>query len=312
LRILALIVAAFLLSAFNVVSPTCAHSAASQQPDTATPSVRHVFQNGEQHPLRLFWVNPQGEQVDQGVIAPGAYLSVQTFVGHAFKLTDPAGRCRKAVRIEDVFIGTYVGTSRYRPVVVSPGWHVFIDQALDQIREPARTALTTVAQMLHEAEVALPPVSLLQVRRTPIFLHDHAGPGGMFHRDPDWLIAHGRTVEMLDGIEVSDASVFIETAKVQPGTILHELAHAYYLRLRDVDRDKIDVAYRRAMESGLYRSVKRHDGSDIEAYARSNAAEYFAELSEAYFSRNDFFPFTRAELFTYDPSGERLIAELWR
>lgn len=304
--------AAVLLATAIVGPPTCARPGRSQMPDLPTAAVQHVFQNGEALPLRLFWRDPQGKPVDQGVIAPGKFISRQTFVGHVFTVNDLAGRCRTAVRIDAVFSGTYVGTSRYRPVAVSPGWHVFIDQALDPAAEPARTALATIARMLQQVEAVLPAASLPQLRDTPIFLHDHSGPGGMFHPDPDWLIAHGRTVELLNGIELSDAGVFIDTAKVQPAALLHELAHAYYGRLSDAERAEIDMVYRRAIDSGRYRSVKRYDGSLAEAYARSNAMEYFAELSEAYFSRNDFFPFTRAELVAYDPDGERLIATLWR
>ena len=280
--------------------------------NTPASSVLHVFQNGMGVPLRLIWIDPRGNQVDIGEIAPGGLKSLQTYVGHVFTLVDSAGRCRSAVRIGEVFTGTYVGTSRYRPVAVRPGWHVMVDQALDPTAEPARAALATIAQMLAEVDGALPRAALAQVRSTPIFLHEHAGNGGMFHRNPDWLIAHGRTVELLNGVEISNAGVFAEDSKVQPGSILHELSHAYYGRLSDEDRARVDAVYRRAMESGRYRSVKRHDGSVGPAYAQSNAAEYFSELSEAYWSRNDFFPFTRSELAVHDPDGERLIAELWR
>ena len=46
-------------------------------------------------------------------------------------------------------------------------------------------------------------------------------------------------------------------------------------------------------------------------YALTNAKEYFAELSEAYFGRNDFYPFTRKELEKHDPAGYRLMRETW-
>jgi hypothetical protein len=307
-----LIAAALLLSTIAVAPPTCAHLAALRSADASEVRVRHVFQNGGRLPLRLTWIDPQGKAVDLATIAPGAYYSIQTFVGHAFALIDPTGRCRKTVRIDDVFTGTYIGTSRYRPVATRAGWHVFVDQALNPGAEPARTALATLARLLEVADAVLPPSSLAQVRTTPIFLHDHAGPGGMFHPDPDWLIAHGRTVEMLNGIEVSDAGVFVETVKSQPGAVLHELAHAYHARLLGEDRVDIDAVYHHAMESGLYRGVKKYDGAVEDAYARNNAAEYFAELTEAYFGRNDFFPFTRSDLASYDPAGERLIARVWR
>ena len=94
--------------------------------------------------------------------------------------------------------------------------------------------------------------------------------------------------------------------------MLHELAHYYHARLSQQDRADIDTVYHHAIANRLYLGVKRNDGSITDAYARQNAQEYFAELSEAYFGRNDFFPFTRADLARYDPEGERLIARLWR
>lgn len=39
--------------------------------------------------------------------------------------------------------------------------------------------------------------------------------------------------------------------------------------------------------------------------------EYFAETTEAFFSRNDFFPFTRDELHSHDPKMFALLKKLW-
>jgi len=43
----------------------------------------------------------------------------------------------------------------------------------------------------------------------------------------------------------------------------------------------------------------------------TNPQEYFAETTEAYFSRNDFFPFTRAELEKHDPGMFKLLGQIW-
>ena len=43
----------------------------------------------------------------------------------------------------------------------------------------------------------------------------------------------------------------------------------------------------------------------------SNHKEYFAETTEAFFSRNDFFPFTRDELKKHDPDMFALLETLW-
>ena len=50
---------------------------------------------------------------------------------------------------------------------------------------------------------------------------------------------------------------------------------------------------------------KRHD-------ALTNHKEYFAEMSEAYFWTNDFYPFVKAELREIDPAMFELLGEVWR
>ena len=48
------------------------------------------------------------------------------------------------------------------------------------------------------------------------------------------------------------------------------------------------------------------------AYAMTNAREYFAESSEAYFGRNDFYPFTRDRAEAkHDPEMFELLERLW-
>ena len=43
----------------------------------------------------------------------------------------------------------------------------------------------------------------------------------------------------------------------------------------------------------------------------TNEKEYFAESTEAFFSRNDFYPFNRTELEQHDPAMARLLRRLW-
>ncbi len=43
----------------------------------------------------------------------------------------------------------------------------------------------------------------------------------------------------------------------------------------------------------------------------SNPMEFFAELSEAYFGTNDYFPFTRDDLKAFDPESYRAISTAW-
>ena len=58
-------------------------------------------------------------------------------------------------------------------------------------------------------------------------------------------------------------------------------------------------------------SVAFVTGGERKGYATTDRMEYFAELSEAYFGKNDFFPFTREELKTHDPEGFAVMNEVW-
>lgn len=298
-------------TSLSVTPQSCRQQASIRSLVTADDRRReHVFQNGLAVPLQLSWIDPAGKRTALGTIAPGAILSQQTNLGHAFVLTDPAGKCRATVRVGEVLSGSYMGTSRYRAAAVS-GWHVYLDQVLAPGNAHGRDGLAAVTRALRQIEGTVPAAALAQLRQTPIFLHDHSGYAAMYHPHADWLVAHGRTVELLHGVEISNAAMFAEDVE-RPGGLLHELAHAYHWRLPAEDRAAIDAAYRAARTAGLYAKVKRADGSVGPAYAEASPFEYFAELSEAWLSRNDFYPFTRTELESHDPAGAALMRRLWR
>ena len=43
----------------------------------------------------------------------------------------------------------------------------------------------------------------------------------------------------------------------------------------------------------------------------NSPTEYFAELTEAYFGRNDYEPFDRSGLRAFDPLGYAVIESVW-
>jgi len=69
--------------------------------------------------------------------------------------------------------------------------------------------------------------------------------------------------------------------------------------------------YNHAKLSGRYNAVRHASGRFEIAYAMRDHAEFFAELSEAYFGYNDFFPFTREDLKEFDPSSYAVISNAW-
>ena len=65
------------------------------------------------------------------------------------------------------------------------------------------------------------------------------------------------------------------------------------------------------MKAGIYDEVLLYTGKKVRAYAANNHMEYFAEGTEAYFYRNDFYPFVRAELKEHDPVLHDLLEDIW-
>jgi dipeptidyl-peptidase-4 len=101
-----------------------------------------------------------------------------------------------------------------------------------------------------------------------------------------------------------------------PYVLLHELAHGYHDRIlsQGYGNAEVKAAFEKARDSGVYNEVDRFTGEKIvkdKAYALSNPMEYFAESTEAYFGKNDFFPFNRKELKENDPHMHDLIQKLW-
>ena len=93
--------------------------------------------------------------------------------------------------------------------------------------------------------------------------------------------------------------------------ILHELAHAYEFIALPAEDHRVGDAFAKAVGSKKYESVEYVRPPKRAAYALTNSHEYFAEITEAYFGRNDFYPFVRAELKEFDPEGFRVVREIW-
>jgi hypothetical protein len=93
--------------------------------------------------------------------------------------------------------------------------------------------------------------------------------------------------------------------------LLHEMAHAWHHQVIGPDNEAIRSAYKQAMDRHAYLSVRDIIGRPAKAYATTNEYEYFAELSEAYLLRNDYFPFSRDQLKLFDPVGHRLVHDAW-
>ena len=73
----------------------------------------------------------------------------------------------------------------------------------------------------------------------------------------------------------------------------------------------LEVSAEKARAAGNYEKVLAHTGRMVSHYGLTNHKEYFAEGTEAFFYRNDFYPFVRAELKEHDPALHDLLIKIW-
>ena len=205
---------------------------------------------------------------------------------------------------------------------VIEGWRVLVNERL-LLGEKSATdkALDLLRAQLREIVRVVPPPSVVKLREVTLwFSPEYPGgkPRAEYHPNANWLREHGRDPAMAKGVEFTNVRNFEGEMERMPNFTLHELAHAFHDRvLKDgFENLEIKAAYDRAKVSGLYDNVERSFGGGRvhtreRAYAMTNPMEYFAESTEAFFSRNDYFPFTRGQLKRYDPLMEQLLARLW-
>ena len=194
------------------------------------------------------------------------------------------------------------------------GWSVRVSAKLLAEEELAARTLDLLRVKLFDANRAIPPRALDELRRDVVVWVELDGerfPGMCYHPSADWLRENGFNPDKAGGIEVGNARNFLKWSREQPSMVIHELAHAWFDRLPRPQRRAVREAYERAKESGTCNSVLRASGQSQRAYAMNNVQEYFAELSEAYLGTNDFFPFVRAELQEHDRAGCDAIEAAW-
>ena len=180
-------------------------------------------------------------------------------------------------------------------------------------RDPAlkQRCLEILSSSLARLAEVVPAPAWQKLRQVPIWLdyEDVNFINGAYHPSRYWLVEHGLDPDRAKSVQFTRNLVTL--IATQPNLVLHELAHAYHdLVLGDRD-PAIIAAYQRALTSGLYESVERNDGGRERAYALKSHREFFAELSEAYFGQNDYFPFTREQLRAFDLESFTVIAEAW-
>jgi hypothetical protein len=208
---------------------------------------------------------------------------------------------------------------RFDPVVKNiEGWKVHIDPALlkgGDDAEMGEKTLKMLANHLQRIAILVPADSLAKLRRCEIWIESkHPTLGNMqYHPGEGWLKNNGHDPRLHKKVHIPRASALLSRGQMlkHPAVVLHELAHAYHDQYLSFDHPAIIASYSKAKESGSYDKVMLFTGQNVKHYAMTNHKEYFAEGTEAYFYRNDFYPFVRAELKKHDPDLDAVLVEVW-
>ncbi len=198
------------------------------------------------------------------------------------------------------------------------GWKVHVSTKVDAAA--FAKALPLLIAQLQEIVRVVPAKAVAELQKVPLWFnpeYPEVHPRAEYHPGADWLRENSRDPAMAKAVEFTNVRIFEAETRRMPNFALHELAHAYHNRTVRMSFGNLEIknAYEKAKASGKYERVERKDSEGRShmdrAYAMTNPQEYFAECSEAFFSRNDFYPFTREELQKHDPEMFALLEKLW-
>ena len=197
------------------------------------------------------------------------------------------------------------------------GWTVRVDGRLLEGDGAAigERAVKLLAARLVGIGLVVPEATLAKLREVPIQLDlTHGALRPMqYHPSAAWLKANGYEARLARCVHIPDAREFLSPFENhrQPWAVLHELAHAYHDRVLGFDDARVAAAWKKFRDGGRYTSVLTSPGPTREHYALTNEREFFAEMTEAYFGTNDFYPFVAGELKQAEPEIFALMRDIW-
>lgn len=198
------------------------------------------------------------------------------------------------------------------------GWTIRVDDRLlgDAAEaELGKHALRFLEGRLIDIKTVVPADRVRELQKMTIVLDLNCGDLGsmQYHPSAGWLKEHGYTEDLAKCVHLPRAADVAtkRNTNEQPWCILHELAHAYHDQKLNFEEPRIKAAFERYKESGHGDATLLFDGRRVKHYALTNQMEFFAEMTEAYFGVNDFYPFVRAEMIESEPELYKLLSEIW-
>lgn len=197
------------------------------------------------------------------------------------------------------------------------GWTVHVDTRVlaSHTQEVFSGPLQILQRRLADVRLVLPAASVARLQQVPIWLdatHGKLKPA-QYHPSVGWLKANGYRPELAKAVHIPDAANYAEVRhqRIQPWSILHELAHAYHDQVLGFEHPEIKQAWEAFRDTHKYDKTLHIEGGLTRHYALTNQKEFFAEMTEAYFGVNDFYPFNRAELKQAEPELFEKMGRWW-
>ena len=203
-------------------------------------------------------------------------------------------------------------SSSYKETSIE-GFQLKISKDAVEAPEELEPAMALLELRIREIVRRVPVKSLETLRKIPIWIERKSSkfPCMCYHESAQWLKENGLNPEKAKGVELANLKNFVLWSFDQPLMVLHEYAHGYHDLKFGFGGEPVKSAFDLAMKSKLYDSVSYYRGQKRKAYAATNPMEYFAELSEALFGYNDYYPFTSPELAEHDPRGFAMVKAAW-
>lgn len=203
-------------------------------------------------------------------------------------------------------------TSSYSKLDIE-GFTVRVSREANADPQSLDPAIALLRLRFNEIVRVVPPEALKTLRKISVWveLDDKKVLCACYHGDVGWLKENGFNPEKENSIEIGNIKNFVNWSYDQPLMLLHEMAHGYHDLTYGFEGKEVKETYQAAMAAKLYEEGTYYKGQKKKAYAATNQMEYFAELSEAFFGYNDFYPFTKPELKQHDPKGYEMVARAW-
>lgn len=198
------------------------------------------------------------------------------------------------------------------------GWTIRVDDRLLGDAPDAalgQRALKFLEAKLVEIKIVVPESKVALLQRVPIVLDLECGKLGsmQYHPSAGWLKDNGFPQELAKCVHLPRAVDVVTKRNIneQPWVILHELAHAFHDQQLSFEHPDIKAAQEAFKASGRGDAALLYNGKKVKHYGLTNQMEFFAEMTEAYFGVNDFYPFNRAELMESEPEIYALLHKIW-